>query len=71
MHNLASMASFFRRKRNYGTWKSMNGKSAYTLDHIMIDNKNKKLVRDCGVKASIVRSDHKGVMMKLNIQVIH
>ena len=49
MHNLASMASFFRRKRNYGTWKSMNGKSAYTLDHIMIDNKNKKLVRDCGV----------------------
>jgi len=69
MHNLASMASFFRRKRNYGTWKSMNGKSAYTLDHIMIDNKNKKLVRDCGVKASIVRSDHKGVMMKLNMKV--
>ena len=43
MHNLASMASFFRKKRNYGTWKSMNGKDAYTLDHIMIDNKNKKV----------------------------
>ena len=47
----------------------MNGKDAYTLDHIMIDNKNKKLVRDCGVKASIVRSDPKGVMMKLNMKV--
>ena len=35
----------------------------------MIDNKNKKLVRDCGVKASIVRSDHKGVMMKLNMKI--
>ena len=26
-------------------------------------------VRDCGVKASIVKSDHKGVMMKLNMKV--
>ena len=35
----------------------------------MMDNKNKKLVRDCGVKASIVRSDHKGVVIKLNMKV--
>jgi exonuclease III len=55
-------ASTFYKKRDYATWRN------YQIDHIFIQQKNKKRIRDCGTTTwPGVDSDHRAVSMTLAI----
>ena len=68
LNTLVATSTHFR-KQSYGTWVSPCSKLPHQLDHFLTHASDFKRVKDAGVKAPLIGSDHVAVCCKLRIHV--
>ena len=61
-HQMCTMASYFQKPdHKYGTWQSPRDKRWFQVDHIVVQQRDRKLITDCGSVLRFVKSDHSPV----------
>ncbi|XP_066933309.1 uncharacterized protein [Clytia hemisphaerica] len=68
INNLSAMTSCFK-KNEYGTWIHPRSKKPHQIDHFIVNRQMTHRVRDAGVTACLLDSDHRAIFIKLKIMI--
>ena len=66
INNLSAMTSCFK-KNDYGTWIHPRSKKQHQIDHFIVNREMRHRIRDAGVTACLLDSDHRAIFIKLKI----
>ncbi|XP_066924694.1 uncharacterized protein [Clytia hemisphaerica] len=65
-NNLTAMTSCFEKKE-YATWVHPRSKKKHQIDHFIVNSDMSHRVRDAGITASLLDSDHMALFIKLKL----